>query len=107
MLKLDLGLLPLRVKSNPIRPKRPAWYKATEKQIVQYSETLKQKISTVPVPSCLQCQDVKCDIVVHTEARDGFVLDLLGAVIESFHVTIPMVGGGQGRVKADSGCMLG
>ena len=43
----------------------------------------------------------------HSDNRDGFVLDVLGAVIESSHATIPMVGGGQGRVKSDSGCVPG
>jgi hypothetical protein len=35
------------------------------------------------------------------------VLDLMGAVIESSHATIPMVGGRQGAVRADSGAVPG
>ena len=50
---------------------------------------------------------MKCDSVSHTDSRDGFVLDMLGAVIEASHATIPMVGGGQDRVKPDSGCVPG
>ena len=59
------------------------------------------------MPNCLHCQDLKCKAAEHSDSRDGFVLDLLGAVIESSHATIPMVGGGQGRAKPDSGCMPG
>ena len=75
--KLDLGLLPVRVKSNPVRSKRPAWYKATEEQTAQYSEALGQKIDTLSMPNCLQCQDLKCKAAEHSGSRDGFVLDLL------------------------------
>ena len=61
----------------------------------------------MPVPDCLDCQDVKCASARHSDARDGYVLDVLGALIESSHATIPMVGGGQGRGKPDSGCVPG
>ena len=107
VLKLDLGSLPARERSNPVRPKRPAWYKATEDQANNYTKTLEEKLAAVPVPDCLNCQDIKCNSAAHSNARDGYVLDVLGAVIESSHATIPMVGGGQGRVKPDSGCVPG
>ena len=103
MLKLDLGSLPSRERSNPVRPKRPAWYKATEEQTNNYTKTLEQKLAAVPVPHFLDCQNVKYESAAHSDARDGYVLDVLGAVIESSHA----VGGGQGRVKADSGCVPG
>ena len=107
VLKLNLGLLPVKTKSNPVRPKRPAWYKASEEQAKNYTEALREKLRTLPVPDCLECHDVKCASARHSEERDGYVLDLLGAMIESSHDTIPMVGGGQGRAKPDSGCMPG
>ena len=107
MLKLNLGSLPVKIKSNPVRHKRPAWYKASEQQMSQYSDILMQKLESVSVPDCLQCRDVKCDSVAHSDNRDGFVLDVLGAVIEASHATIPMAGGGQDKVKPDSGCMPG
>ena len=66
-----------------------------------------QKLDSVPVPDCLQCRNVKCDSGTHTDSRDGFVLDILGAVIEASHATIPMTGGRQDKVKPDSGCMPG
>ena len=59
------------------------------------------------MPDCLDCQNIKCVSQAHSEARDGYVLEVLGAVIESSHATIPMVGGGQGREKPDSGCVPG
>ena len=107
MLKLNVGALPIKIKSNPVRPRRPAWYKATEIQTAQYKEILSLKLAAVPVPDCMDCQDVKCASARHSEDRDGYVLDLLGAMIESSHATIPMVGGGQSRVRPDSGSVPG
>ena len=104
MLKLNLCSLPVHLKSNPVRPKRPAWYKSTEEQTNRYTNTLNEKLAAVPVPDCL---DMDCVSQAHSNARDGFVLHMLRAVTKSSHATIPMVGGGQGRGKPDSGCVLG
>ena len=107
VLKLNLGVLPVKTRTNPVRAKRPAWYKATEEETNNFTHILHEKLAAVPVPDCLDCQDVKCASAGHSDARDGYVLDVLGALIESSHATIPMVGGGQGRGKPDSGCVPG
>jgi exonuclease III len=107
MVKLDLGALPARRKVEVARPRRPAWYKATEQQQEDYRADLERRLQSVPVPACLECEDLHCLDAGHSEARDGFVLNMTGALIESCQATIPMVGGRQGAVRADSGCVPG
>ena len=99
MVKLDMGALPLREKTNEVRPKRPAWYKASEAQISQYKADLQGRLQAIPVPVCLDCSDVKCKSESHTKVRDDFVLDNLIAVIEASHATILIVGGRPGSVR--------
>ena len=107
MVRLNLGDLPMMKKSDDSRPLRPAWYKATKLQQENYCNTLKLKLQSLAVPRCIECQDLKCKENSHSESRDGFVLDLMGAVIESSHAAIPMVGGRQGAVRSDSRCVPG
>ena len=47
----------------------------------------------VPLVSTLGGQDIHCKDSKHSEARDSHVLDLLTAVIEASHATLPMYGG--------------
>ena len=107
VVKLDMGALPLREKTSEVKPRRPAWYKASEVQIAKYKADLRGRLQAIPVPACLDCSDVKCESESHTRVRDDFVLDNLSAVIEASHATIPMVGGRPGSVRPDSGVMPG
>ena len=107
MVKLKMGELPAKVKCEEARVRRPGWYKATTADCEAFKNDLNTKIEALAVPDCLQCQNNKCDSEAHSEDRDGFVLDLLGSVIESSHATIPMVGGLAGAVRPDSGCVPG
>ena len=59
------------------------------------------------MPDSLQCQNLQCNSEAQSEARDGFVLDLLGSVIESTHATIPMVGGRAGAARPERGSVPG
>ena len=43
--------------------------------------------------SCLKCEDLHCSVSDHSEVRDSHVLDLLTAVIEASHLTMPTFGG--------------
>ena len=107
MVKLKMGELPAKVKCEEARVRHPGWYKATTADCEAFKNDLNTKIEALAVPDCLQCQNVKCDSEAHSEERDGFVLDLLGSVIESSHATIPLVGGRAGAVRPDSGCVPG
>ena len=49
------------------------------------------------MPAFMECTDLHCREEEHSAARDSLVLDVMSAVIESSHATIPMVGGRGGR----------
>ena len=107
MLKLKVGALPLRQHVNEVRPKRPGWYKASAKHIINYRIDLQGRLDGISVPKCMECTDSQCSDESHSVLRDNFVMDSLCAVIESSHATIPMVGGRPGSVRPDSGNMPG
>jgi hypothetical protein len=107
LLKLDMGKLPTKIKVNECKPMRPAWYKATEKQQMEFKTDLDERLKKVVVPGCMLCTDLYCGLKEHTEERDGYMLDLMGALIEASHATIPMVGGKHGSSNHRSGCMPG
>ena len=50
------------------------------------------KLGRLDTPACCNCQDVHCQLENHSEVRDGHMLDILTAIIESSHATIPMSG---------------
>ena len=107
MVKFDFGSLPAASKAAAARPRRPAWYKAGEQQQEEYRCDLARRLGEVRVPACLECTDLLCGEEEHSAARDGLVLDIMGAVIEASHATIPMVGGRQGAARRDCGSMPG
>ena len=43
--------------------------------------------------SSLHCKDVHCPVSEHSEVRDSHILDLLTAVIEATHLSMPTYGG--------------
>ena len=57
MVRLDMGALPVKQKSTEVRPRRPAWYKASEAHIKSYKADLQGRLEAIPVPECLECQD--------------------------------------------------
>ena len=97
-LKLKLGSLPLRKPSSKYIPKRPAWGKATSEQKAAFKEHLETRLNQLEnsvefgeyTPLC---EGLHCKDAVHSEVRDSHVIDILSAVIESSHVTIPTYGG--------------
>ena len=54
--------------------------------------TVEQKLQSLETPDCLNCRDPNCKDESHSEERDGHMLDIMGALIESSHEHIPMVG---------------
>ena len=96
-LKLKLGSLPVRKPSPRWVPKRPAWSKATDDQKNAYKHSLEQKLVQLQhhagQSQCLGCQSLQCKDILHSELRDSYMLDILTAIIESSHLTLPMYGG--------------
>ena len=96
-LKLKLGSLPIRKPSPRWVPKRPAWGKASADQQLVYKNSLEEKLAQLQTQAdqlqCLQCQDMHCKDSLHSEGRDSLMLDILTAIIEASHSSIPMYGG--------------
>ena len=92
MLKLKVANIPRSAPVNMDKPRRPAWHKAGEEDINNYTQLLHDKLGRLDTPACLNCQDVHCQHENHSEVRDGHMLDILTAIIESSHSAIPMSG---------------
>ena len=93
MLKLKVGNIPRSAPVNVEQPRRPAWYKAKQEEVENYTQVLHDKLQRLNTPECLNCRNVNCQDESHSEERDSFVLDILTAIIETSHATIPLSGG--------------
>ena len=93
----QLGSLPVRKPSSRWVPKRPAWCKATPEQKNAYKHSLEERLVQLQRQEdqlqCLGCQDMHCKDSLHSELRDSHMLDILTAIIESSHLSLPMYGG--------------
>ena len=92
--RLKLGSLPVRKPSKKWIPRRPAWSKARLEQKKAYKQNLQDRLAQLQDHvKELHCEDLQCKESQHTELRDSHILDLLSAIIEASHVTLPMYGG--------------
>ena len=107
MMKLNIGKIPAQVYKPEVIPRRPAWYKATDMEIDQYTACLHSKISNLEIPASLSCEDPHCQDSHHSEERDHFVLDILTAIVETSHQIIPITGGGTRKVHPEKKCPIG
>ena len=56
MLRINVGNIKMKVPSKPIPgPQKPAWYKAKEEQVAEYSAVLEDKIDQLVVPNSVVC----------------------------------------------------
>ena len=99
LLSLKLGDLSRQPTATQPPPRRtPAWDSATTEEKAAYTEQLHHKLQTVHCPeSMLYCRDPLCEAASHTEDRDGAVLDVLLAVVETAYTSLPLTGGVPGR----------
>ena len=104
MMKLSIGDLPVRESKNLKPNRRPAWYKAEQEQIDNYTAELHDKLASLTVPDSLNCSNCQCDDHHHGMERDSFVLDLMSTIIETSHQTIPM--SGSAKADPDKNCFL-
>ena len=105
MLKISIESLPVRTKtSGQSVPRRPAWYKANEADVNSYTIKLNEKLAALHPPQELDCHDPHCHTADHLQARDSFILDILIAMIETSHETIPMGGGKPKKWDPDKNC---
>ena len=95
MLKLRVGDIPVRQPQvETPRPRHPAWYKATEDHIAEYTAQLGEKLDSMECPESIFCNDVHCSDPQHKHDRDSHVLNLLVAMIEASHSAIPLTKSG-------------
>ena len=102
-LKLQLGILPPSKTSSKWVPRRPAWTKASLDEKFAYKQNLHTRLLDIEaravvggeasVAECLKCEDPHCKVSHHSETRDSYMLDILSAIIESSHVSLPTYGG--------------
>lgn len=54
---------------------------------------MEEKLRRLTRPHSLDCRDPNCKAAGHSEARDSFALDMMGAVIEASIQALPKTGG--------------
>ena len=94
-IKLKLGSLPLGKVSRKYIPRKPDWSRATEDHVSCYKDLLEEKLGQLAyrAPRSLTCGDLHCKEKSHSEMRDMYMIDILSAIIETSHLTIPISGG--------------
>ena len=109
MLKMTVdSLSTVNNKSRcPAPPRRPAWYKADAAQINTYTYRLGEKLIELEAPVDLHCQYPHCNSAGHLQSRDSFLLDILIAMIETSHETIPMGGVKKKKWDCKRNCEVG
>ena len=91
MMKVDLGDLPTKQPTQEPRScRKPAWYKASEENISEYTEMLHHRLASLSAPASLSCHDVNCQDEEHTRERDAHVLDIMCSITEASYECIPM-----------------
>ena len=93
MVKLNMGAIPVKQKETSRTVKRPAWYKASQENISAFTKGVDDRLMSIMVPESIHCSDAECSDPTHSSERDSLVLDILLAIIEVSHSSIPMVGG--------------
>ena len=107
MMKISVGSLPRKKPSSMTTTRRPAWYKASEADINTFTYRLHERLEDLIPPPELDCQDPHCDQAEHLQVRDSYLLDVLVAMIETSHETIPMGGGKMKKWDPDKKCEVG
>ena len=90
MLKIQLEDMPTRDKVQPeiVKVRKPAWYKASQEDKNMYTVLLDKKLGVLQ-------PDINCQLEEHTRDRDRYVLDVLCAIMESSHQSIPLSSSGK------------
>ena len=72
------------------RPRKPAWFKATQEDKNSYNEVLYTQLRELDIPDSLGCTDVSCKCLVHSQDRDRLMIDILCTIVETSHRCIPL-----------------
>lgn len=86
MLKIRVPEAPVITESIPApNVSKPNWRKAENENIEDFSQSLHTKLSNLPLPESIQCNDVSCSNESHSHDRDSHLIDILIKMIESTH----------------------
>ena len=72
----------------------------------QYTSKLSEKLAMLELPPQLECQDPHCNIQEDVQARDSLLPDILIAMIETSHETIPLGGCNRTKWAPDKHCEI-
>ena len=87
----------------------PAWDSATVQEKAVYTSELHQRLQVLQCPQSTLLCDPLCEDAIHSEMRDGAVLDTLLALVETAYTLLPLTGcvpvwpGRQTGQQQDSG----
>ena len=99
-LKLDQIVTIKTKQSGKSRLRKPAWYKATQDDRNNYTDTLDIHLKNLTIPDSLSCKDVTCQCSHHSEERDQHVIDILCTLVETSYNCIPL--SARGRPDSDT-----
>ena len=82
-LSLKLGSLPVKDSTKKtFVPRRPAWSKASQDDIHQFTSDLQDKLMSTHASPSMQCHDPHCKEQAHSQERDDMMLDILCKIVE-------------------------
>ena len=85
-------------------PIKPSWPKASLDNMEDYSASLKHILEALSLQQTLSCNDQHCSDPAHSQQRDSNMLDILLAIVETSHTTLPLSGGTKVGGKTKTGC---
>ena len=99
MLHLNLPISRFSFVKKQFRVK-PAWNRATEDQLTDYSDNLRLNLDSIPLPfNALRCRDVNCRDAGHLAAVNAYVEKLSASCLSAASYSIPTTSArGSGRV---------
>jgi len=82
---------------------KPAWNRATEGQLTDYSDNLRLKLGSIPIPfNALRCRDVNCQDAGHLAAINAYAEKLSACCLSAASHSIPTTSArGSGRVPGE------
>ena len=91
-LKVKVGQLDLSMES-PSPPARVRWCKANSDAQAKYKTCLSDRLRSLALPECLNCNDLHCNI--HSEDMEDYTMNVLEAIEKSAEECLPVSGGAK------------
>ena len=94
---VNFDLIPVKKQKETSCPKKPCWKRAKSEERNNFVNVLKNKLSNLETPQCVDCVDVHCKDLTHIDNID----DYAGNIFEILEVTakdsLPTKGGPKRR----------